>query len=243
MRNTFLIPIIFLSTFFYAQSQVNHNKPLVVLELFTSQGCSSCPPADVLVDKVQAEYEDKIIALSYHVDYWNYIGWKDPFSKVSYTEKQKAYGNKFYSRSVYTPQVVVNGKTHFVGSNASKMEENVTLYSKKLPSNTVTISNVKRMDASLNFDYIVDGTLLDRTLRLVLVIKERVTDVKRGENRNRTLKNSNIVVEEVYFKLDDKTGNTHLKIPKIVDDKDDLAIVALVQSENLDITGGTQIAL
>ncbi|GGD07801.1 DUF1223 domain-containing protein [Hyunsoonleella pacifica] len=243
MRKTFLLPIIVLSTFFYGQSQVDNNLPLVVLELFTSQGCSSCPPADELLDNVQTENEDKIIALSYHVDYWNYIGWKDPFSKAIFTEKQKAYGKKFYSSSIYTPQVVVNGKEHFVGSNASKMKDKIKLYSKSLPSNSIAISNLKRKDSDINFDYTVTGTITDKVLRLILVIKERITIVKRGENRNRTLKNSNIVVEEVYLKTDAKTGKAHLKIPKIITKADNLAIVALVQSENLDITGGTQITL
>ena len=243
MRKTFLLPIIVVSTFFYGQSQVDNNLPLVVLELFTSQGCSSCPPADELLDNVQTENEDKIIALSYHVDYWNYIGWKDPFSKAVFTEKQKAYGKKFYSSSIYTPQIVVNGKEHFVGSNASKMRDKIKLYSKSLPSNSITLSNLVRKDSSINFDYTVTGTITDKMLRLILVIKERITIVKRGENRNRTLKNSNIVVEEVYLQIDTKTGKAHLKIPKIITKADNLAIVALVQSENLDITGGTQIAL
>lgn len=243
MRKTFLLPIIVLSTFFYGQSQVDNNLPLVVLELFTSQGCSSCPPADELLDNVQTENKDKVIALSYHVDYWNYIGWKDPFSKTIFTEKQKAYGKKFYSSSIYTPQVVVNGREHFVGSNASKMKDKIKLYSKGLPSNLVHISNLIKNDTNLSFNYSITGKLTNRTLRLVLVIKERTTIVKRGENRNRTLKNSNIVVEELYLELNSNTGTASLEIPKVVNTADDIAIVALVQSENLDITGGTQIAL
>ena len=95
---------------------------VVVLELFTSQGCSSCPSADVLLEKVSNEFANKnVYTLSYHVDYWNYIGWTDPFSKKEFTQKQRDYAQKFRDNQIYTPAVVVNGKEHFVGSDRSKM--------------------------------------------------------------------------------------------------------------------------
>ena len=110
---------------------------IVVLELFTSQGCSSCPPADRLLDEVK---NDKIIALSYHVDYWNYIGWDDPFSAKKYTERQKLYSNKFNSSTIYTPQLVINGQEHIVGSNKSLLYTKLRYYSKKKNLNTVRLS-------------------------------------------------------------------------------------------------------
>ena len=84
-----------------------------VVELFTSQGCSSCPPADALL--AQIKDDTNVIALSYHVDYWNYLGWKDPYSNKAYSAYQRSYAKELNS-GVYTPQMVVNGSKEFVGS-------------------------------------------------------------------------------------------------------------------------------
>lgn len=88
--------------------------PIIVLELFTSQGCSSCPPADVLLNKVKEQYPRKVFALSYHVDYWNYIGWEDPFSNAMFTKKQRFYNQKFKYKSNYTPQLGVISKQSII---------------------------------------------------------------------------------------------------------------------------------
>jgi len=114
MQNVFL-SIIMLSSMFFLEKVEDIEetyKPVVVLELFTSQGCSSCPKADELLSEVRdgaANENVDVIVLSYHVDYWNYIGWKDPYSKKAYSNKQRAYSGKFNSSSIYTPQIVVNG--------------------------------------------------------------------------------------------------------------------------------------
>ncbi|MEO6849831.1 MAG: DUF1223 domain-containing protein, partial [Mucilaginibacter sp.] len=93
------------------------SKGFAVVELFTSEGCSSCPPADAVVAKVQKESANKpVYILAYHVDYWNRLGWKDVFSSPEYSARQNQYAHWLKLSSVYTPQVVVNGRTEFVGS-------------------------------------------------------------------------------------------------------------------------------
>ena len=95
----------------------NHSagfKPLVVVELFTSQGCSSCPPADEFLKDLSVR--DDVLALSLHVDYWDYIGWKDPFAKPEFTNRQRQYAGVMRLRYVYTPQMVVQGIYQAVGS-------------------------------------------------------------------------------------------------------------------------------
>src|ERR1700685_382630 len=95
----------------------------VLIELFTSEGCSSCPPADALVARIQEENNNKpVYILSFHVDYWNHLGWKDPFSSAAFSDRQKNYANRLNLQSVYTPQVVVNGQTEFVGSDEDRMK-------------------------------------------------------------------------------------------------------------------------
>ncbi|MCC1484194.1 DUF1223 domain-containing protein [Winogradskyella immobilis] len=236
----FIIPFL-LGTVSYTETEDIENTNPVVLELFTSQGCSSCPPADRLLKKVKS---DNVITLSYHVDYWNYIGWKDPFSKADFTAKQERYAQKFYSSSIYTPQVVVNGREHFVGSNSSKLNNKIAFYSKNPSSQNIVVSNVKKTDEDyVNFNYGIEGNLTDRNLRVVLVIDERTTDIKRGENRNLVLTNSNIVVAEQEFSVNKTEGKGSIRIPEIVTEKDKLSLVLIVETDELDITAATQTAL
>src|SRR3546814_11008586 len=96
------------------RTEAGETRPVVV-ELFTSQGCSSCPPADALL--VELAREPGILALSFHVDYWDYIGWEDPFAEAQYTERQRAYVDRLGLRSVYTPQIVIAGRHTALGRN------------------------------------------------------------------------------------------------------------------------------
>ncbi|WP_452222619.1 DUF1223 domain-containing protein [Lacinutrix chionoecetis] len=241
MQNTIMLFFMMLFLIQPSNTEIKADtfKPVVVLELFTSQGCSSCPSADVLLKKV-SENDKAIIALSYHVDYWNYIGWKDPFAKTEFTKKQRIYGSKFNNSTIYTPQTVINGKEHFVGSKASVMAEKLKEYKAKPSLNTIELFNVEQNKNEVSFNYKVNGTITNKTLRLALVIKERVTEVKRGENRNRTLTNTNVVVTEHLVTLSKANGNYSIAIPDIVVDKDKLSLVAIVQNEHLDITGAVK---
>jgi hypothetical protein len=217
--------------------------PIIVLELFTSQGCSSCPPADVLLNKAKQQYPDKVFALSYHVDYWNYIGWEDPFSKSTYARKQGFYNQKFRYRSNYTPQLVVNGKEHFVGSSSTKLNAKIKEYGKQQSINSIAISSAKQNNNAISFSYEVKGELADKELRVVLVLDERTTSVKRGENRNRVLKNSNIVVAEKYYELNTSKGTGTLEIPGIVSKNDNITLLLVTENEVADITGAAKVAI
>lgn len=101
-------------------------EPVAVIELFTSQGCSSCPPADVLLSKTITDAKEngkKIFAISFHVDYWNRLGWTDPFSDKKYSDRQSAYADQLNPGQVYTPQMVVNGEKEFVGSDQKALND------------------------------------------------------------------------------------------------------------------------
>jgi hypothetical protein len=93
-----------------------------VVELFTSEGCSSCPAADDAVAVVARDYPQNVFVLGFHVDYWNRLGWKDGYSSAAYTDRQGEYATAFSLNGIYTPQVVVNGKTEFVGSDKNKLD-------------------------------------------------------------------------------------------------------------------------
>lgn len=215
-------------------------EPIVVLELFTSQGCSSCPPADVLLDKAKKDYPDKVFALSYHVDYWDYIGWEDPFGKSTHTKKQGYYNRKFRSKSNYTPQLVVNGREHFVGSNSTKIQAKVNSYGQQKALNKIQLSNVVKSGRDISFDYTVLGDTANTQLHIVLVLDERTTAVKRGENRSRVLKNSNIVIAEKYQPLNSKNKTAAIKIPSIATTSDTLTLMVFTENDILDITGAVK---
>ncbi|GMN08338.1 DUF1223 domain-containing protein [Croceitalea sp. MTPC5] len=256
MYKKIIIPIVIFvgltTTAFYTMNEVENAKngeekpvlgeydAVVVLELFTSQGCSSCPPADVLLDKAKKDFPEKVFALSYHVDYWNYIGWEDPFSKSTFSKKQRAYNQKFKSRSNYTPQLVVNGKEHFVGSNGYKLDTKIQEYGKQKVINDIQLSNIKENGRSITFDYTVKGTLNDKQLRAVLVLDERTTAVKRGENRSRVLKNANVVIAEKYIPLNTARGTSSLTIPSLASASDDLTLILVIENKETDITGAVK---
>ncbi|WP_298894667.1 thioredoxin family protein [uncultured Psychroserpens sp.] len=234
----FMIPLLF------STEKVETYPPVTVLELFTSQGCSSCPPADKLLTAIQ-DRDDKnsVIALSYHVDYWNYIGWKDPFSKESFSDKQRSYSRKFNSSTIYTPQVVVNGKEHFVGSNEVVMKNKLKAYASIASKNKIDVTSIVNSQDNISFEYSIVGSIKNKVLRVALVIEERITKIARGENRNRTLKNSNIVVLEDKLNLKSATGTHQLTIPNLVNKTDKIKLVFIIQNTDLDILGASQVNL
>ncbi|WP_298761234.1 thioredoxin family protein [uncultured Psychroserpens sp.] len=234
----FMIPLLF------STEKVETYPPVTVLELFTSQGCSSCPPADKLLTAIQ-DRDDKnsVIALSYHVDYWNYIGWKDPFSKASFSDKQRLYSRKFNSSTIYTPQVVVNGKEHFVGSNEVVMKNKLKAYASIASKNKIDVTSIVNSQGNISFEYIIGGSIRNKVLRVALVIEERITKIARGENRNRTLKNSNIVVLEDKLNLKSAKGTHQLTIPNLVNKTDKIKLVFIIQNSDLDVIGASQVNL
>src|SRR5689334_24193741 len=126
------------------KSAVN-SKSFAVLELFTSEGCSSCPSADRLLP-VLAKEDSNIIALSFHVDYWDNLGWKDSFSNAAFTERQRNYGEQFHLQSIYTPQLVINGRYETVGSNRDNAERSMKKAQQDPPTTEIKMKDVKKQD-------------------------------------------------------------------------------------------------
>ncbi len=236
-RNIFLF---FFSFVLYFTS--NAQKAPVVIELFTSQGCSSCPPADRLIAEIDNTYPDQeVYILSYHVDYWDYIGWKDPFASQANTQKQYEYARRFRSRNVYTPQAVINGREHFTGSNKSQLYSRLQHYQSDEKIIGIELTEVNNKDQAVHVNYALDEGADEITV--AVVIKERTTAVKRGENRNRTLKNTNIVVTEQTVKLNGNQGSLSLNIPDWLTSDDDISIIAYATSWQTGVVGVTSSSL
>lgn len=162
---------------------------LVVVELFTSQGCSSCPPADKLVRNL-AQRND-VLALSFHVDYWNYIGWKDPFSSPAATKRQKSYRTPLKRTFVYTPQIVIDGQREIRNATPSALDRHIAAARKRLKIDIV-IGQVRDGMAEVRIPARHDaGPPAD--VWVVLYDRSHTTKVRAGENRGREITNVNVV--------------------------------------------------
>jgi hypothetical protein len=171
--------------------------PRAVIELFTSQGCSSCPPADKLLSELRDD--SSLVTLSLPINYWDYLGWKDTLALPGHTARQKGYSQARGDREVYTPQVVVNGVTQALGSDRAEIEKAVEQSRKKLatlpnlPIVSVAIrvaANDSRIDVTLPNG---NGATAPTDVWLCPLTRSVVVGISRGENRGRTLTYTNVV--------------------------------------------------
>jgi len=201
MRSCFLL--LLLALFVIPQtsgSNLSNSSTPVVVELFTSEGCSSCPPADALLQHLDAQPVPgtQLIVLSEHVDYWNHIGWKDPYSSALFSQRQEMYAQHFNTGSVYTPEMVVDGNAEFVGSDGREAQRAITKAqsAEKLP---VLISDAL-VDRSGAVSAHVEVSGLTDSLRArsaeviaVLALDHAESQVLRGENEGRRLRHVAVV--------------------------------------------------
>ena len=166
-----------------------------VVELFTSQGCSSCPTADAVLGRLVKR--DDVIALSLSVDYWDYLGWKDTLANPKFSERQRAYGKTRGDGKIYTPQVVVNGLTHVNGSDESQIGRLIDKTAKTLAPQRVSIRLSQEKDK-----LVVDAgaaqpgaTAKEATLWLAVIAKSVTVPIERGENKGETITYNNVVRE------------------------------------------------
>jgi hypothetical protein len=211
-------------------------ESFAVLELFTSQGCSSCPPAD----KVLRSYSSKakrenlpIIALSYHVDYWNYLGWGDPYSKEWATKRQYDYSKAMRRRGVYTPQLVINGTTQLVGSKKEQVESAISnaLIKSKKKNSRIKLENIELNSSIIKFLYKLENPPKGATLVFLLAEDKSANKVLSGENSGKTLSHTNVVrVLNLSDWNDSLSGEAALKVPGDLK-KARASIVALIQDK------------
>ncbi len=165
------------------------DKPLTVVELYTSQGCSSCPPADAKLGQL-AERED-IIALSFHVDYWDYIGWKDRFASPAFTQRQRDYARTMSGRYVYTPQMVIQGQIDAIGSDQGAINRALAKAATlpRVPVELTLDKVAKRVTISIP----AFQTMENHAVLLAFYDDSHATEIKRGENAGQTLRYHHVV--------------------------------------------------
>ncbi|SHH76289.1 DUF1223 domain-containing protein [Flavobacterium johnsoniae] len=214
-------------------SQSNQDKKgFALLELYTSEGCSSCPPADELLGKIQNELKDKnVYVLSYHVDYWDKQGWKDIFSNADFTKRQYDYAKYMEKDPIYTPQVIINGKIDYVGSQETSLRNGIKSALSKPVSTNLSLEASQNAN-SLSVNYNVEGTSKNSRLLIAVVQKEAKSNVKKGENAHRVLSHYQIVRNLQSVDLNKaKKGTALVHLPKNYNTQD-FEIIGFVQDMN-----------
>jgi hypothetical protein len=167
---------------------------VAVVELFTSEGCSSCPPADKVLSKLVTDARKngrKVYPLAFHVDYWNHLGWVDRMSSAEFSKRQQDYAQTRGDQQLYTPQMMVNGSVEFVGSDSDRANREITKALSQPASATVTVS-AKLEQEKLHLDY-TTANAAGMTLNIAVVERGLTSDVKNGENAGRQLQHDNVV--------------------------------------------------
>lgn len=163
----------------------------VVVELYTSQGCSSCPPADAHL--TQLADRDDVIALALHVDYWDYIGWKDEFADAKFTRRQKAYANAAGHSSIYTPQIIINGVEHVVGNRRKDVALIIRQHAKKTAPVQMTLARENgELSIAARAETALSGPVM---IQVVRYDPRKSVYIRSGENAGKEIVYSNIVTE------------------------------------------------
>jgi hypothetical protein len=210
-------------------AQSHGGNGFALVELFTSEGCSSCPPADKLVAQLRKDNDGKnVFVLGYHVDYWDKLGWKDAFSNEAWTERQYNYAKQLKLESVYTPEVIVNGRQEMIGSDARKMRSAIAEALAKQPAATLTLQEASTSAGNSGttretISYTIEsnaaelnsvGGLKNKVLLIALVQKTASSDVRAGENAGRKIDHINVVLALKKVALKGRTkGQEILEIP------------------------------
>jgi hypothetical protein len=206
-------------------------SPRAVLELFTSQGCSNCPKADAMLKELAARPD--IIALAYHVDYWDYIGWSDTFGAKEHSDRQRAYASAWGSSRIFTPQLVVNGGKGIAASRRNDVGGAVDGAALTLP---VTLSSTD--DDMLQIDIPANTGLGEAVVWLVSFLDHADVKIDRGENEGKTIAYTQIVTGRQALGMWEPGTGAHLKLPlsEVLAGNANGAVI-MVQQENAGLPG------
>ncbi len=224
LRNVFAAPLLLFSIhplLTAAQSAspaAGKSSPVAIVELFTSEGCSSCPPADALLRKIhlkQAPSGQLIVGISEHVTYWNNLGWKDPYSSPIFTQRQNTYASRLSPEGPYTPQMVLNGRDQFVGSDGSALERALRDDTKRTHFD-LRILTSRFSAAGVDVKFSFSGHT-SRPLDVVAVLTDDTdrSNVLRGENSGRLLAHVSVArsLTKVATVAGDAEKSIHLSLP------------------------------
>ena len=207
------------------------DKPFAVVELFSSEGCSSCPAADLLVSKLTAwarQNNEAVYPMIFHVDYWNNLGWRDVFSRAEFTRRQGDYAQIFKDQKIYTPEMIVNGSDAFVGSDQDQLQKDLDR-ELIIPTSVILNISLKKKDGAVSIKYQANGFTNKDVINFALVERGLSTDVTAGENAGRRLHHDNVVREFQTLVLKEEPAQVVLPLNK-VSDTSQASVIAFVQN-------------
>jgi hypothetical protein len=187
---------------------------VAVVELFTSEGCSSCPPADGVLGDFARSTNRSVYALAFHVDYWDDLGWPDRFASRDFTARQQAYAGAFGSRGLYTPQMIVDGTEQFTGSDRDRAGAAVAGALGRPASVPLRVQARDVRRDAVTVDYEAPGAPEGCSLNVALVEASAITAVRSGENAGKTLHHVNVVRAFVAAPLGAATGSVVIRLPE-----------------------------
>jgi hypothetical protein len=201
---------------------------VAVVELFTSEGCSSCPPADaVLADLAGAEARG-VFALAFHVDYWDGLGWPDRFALPQSAARQREYARAFGGEGMYTPQMVVDGADEFTGNSRDHADSAVARALARPAGAQLSVVPRRTGTDTIAVDFVAAGVPAGSRLTVAVVQRSATTKVRAGENAGRTLRHANVVRAFVGLALTGPTGSTTIAVrPALA--RDEGEVIAYVQ--------------
>ena len=216
----------------------NHNTGFAVVELFTSEGCSSCPAAEATLARIHRDNPQNVYVMEYHVDYWNHLGWKDVFSDHTYTLRQQHYAELMHLGSTYTPQAVVNGAHELVGSDGTKLNSVIIREVARVTDQEMTIS-AKNNNGKITLQYSFTGNK-KQLLNIALVQKNTEMNVRNGENSGKKLRHTNVV--RTLRTIDNVKDNDaiDLSLPSGISADDCVIIAYTQQKDNWHITAASE---
>jgi len=221
----------------------------VLVELFTSEGCSSCPPADALLRQVngsQTSDGQLIVGISEHVTYWNSLGWSDPYSSSAYTDRQDAYSQRFHLDGVYTPQMVIDGSQQVNGSNGGQVAHAIQTAAAQPGKLQIAITDASWdndvLHATVSVADLSPQAAKGTVLYAVLADDEDTSNVAKGENSGRTLKHVSVVrvMQKVSPLHGPYSGPVEIKLPRGVERSKMRLIVFAQKGQNGQIFGAAQ---
>jgi hypothetical protein len=217
---------------------------VVVLELFTSEGCSSCPPADDLLSQIAREAREshsRVYPLAFHVDSWNQANWSDPFSSAEYTRREEAYLKAGISDGMYTPQMIVNGAKVAIGSDGPAVRALMSAAQQTSAPIELTLS-VQRVADDLTASVDLSSASAGSSLNIAVVERGLVNSVPKGENAGRTLRHENVVRAYKTVEVGQSHATVNLAIPHNVV-TGNCSVIAYVQNAKLTVLGATDVQL
>jgi hypothetical protein len=206
----------------------------IVLELFTSQSCPNCENADFLANTIK-DYEN-VIVLSYHIDYWNQLGWMDTFSDSNHTNYQRDYERRF-DRNLYAPQMVVNGRLEFDGANIRLLNSSLKKQSTTEKLSTPQIKRDENKSVSVSYDFFTEKKY-DKAYALLIIDSHNVA-IDNGPNIGKIMTNTNIVINRTPLQMNSSKGNYTFELPPNITETDQFKVAIILQDNNLNIIGAS----